>query len=459
MGLLAAAGIAAASDVNAAKDKKLLLVQDDAQETMVSKVYELKHTIAGDITPFVLGAVKRYNVNSSVERLNYSAGKKQFLVVTTPPSMMKFVDDMIKDLDRPGTKDAEGSIIEGTGIYRFAYLPKHRSTDDMLNALNNLVRSSDGRVYRDSVSNLLYWKDSLSDGKDIMRWAVAVDRPVPQVELSFSVYEVRKSTLDDIGIDYLAWKNGPGLEMFQIGLESLALETVEKAFANMDQFSSFAYGGMFVAPQFDMSFVRCLSQKGDAKVAATGTLTVVNSYTKTYSVSFGPQLQNIEKNSSDKTSITGTNNSGFSVSVSKPVICFKAIGEKDEVYNGDNFELTTYAKLGGSVQFGYELTNQNVVERNNRGDQLTDKSVVKSNLTIELGGERLLAVYDLKQQVEQTIGIPFLCEIPIVKYLFSTTTKIDEDSKLFVTVKARLVHPEDNYAAWSGKLLSENDFK
>ena len=53
--------------------------------------------------------------------------------------------------------------------------------------------------------------------------------------------------------------------------------------------------------------------------------------------------------------------------------------------------------------------------------------------------ERILAVWDREQEVEQTIGIPLLCDIPVLKYLFSTTTTSVEKSKVYLTVTATLL--------------------
>jgi len=456
---LAALAMAGSMDVSAENVKKLLLKQDDAQEVFVSKVYELKYTLAGDIIPFIQGAIKRYNTNSAIEKLNYKFGKKQFIVVSTPPAMMKCVDDMVAKLDRPcPKKDDLGSIIEGTGIYRFAYMPKYRSTSDMLNILINAVKSPDGYVFRDANSNMIYWKDSFSDGgEDVMKWVQALDRPVPQVELNFKVYEIRQSVLDDIGVDYLAWKNGPGLNLLSVGSETLASSITENTLSNMDKFTSYSYGGFFCAPQFDMSFVRMLSQKGDAKIASTGSLTVVNNYNGSYYVKFQPQSQMISKDSSDKTSVGVSAAGDFAIKVNAPTICFKRTGEVDTAYNGQGFDMTTYASLGGSVDFGYNITHSNSVEQNNRGDELTESSTVYSTLTSELNREHLLAVYNADWNVEQTIGVPFLCEVPVLKYVFGATTTVKEEVKYFVTVTPRLAHPEDNYAAWSGKLLAKED--
>jgi len=439
------------------KPREIRLLQDDAQQPMVTKVYQLKYINGNDLTPFVLGAAKRYNINSSVERLKYVAGKSQYLLVTTPPDNMKNIDEIVAAADRPGKIDTEGSIVSGTGMTRLTYQPKYRSSDDMVTIANKVIRA-DGYAFRDPVSNLIYWKETQSIAGAIGQWFVALDHPLPQAELVFRVYEIRQSELNDIGVDYLAWKNGPGLNMLSAGWDAMSFSSTEKAFSNIDMLSSWSYGGMFVAPKFDMSFVRMLSQKGKAKIAASATITVINNYTGAYYVKFSPEAQNILKDDNDKTSVTVGSSMAMDVKLSTPVICFRRKGEVDSTYAGDGFDYTTYSRLGGSIQFNYQITSYDVIERNNRGSELTDQSYVASALTADIGRERLLAIYNRKQKAEQVVGVPFLADIPWVKYLFSTTTKVDENVQMFVTVSSRLVHADDTLCTWSGKLSTAEEF-
>ena len=67
---------------------------------MVTKVFELKHLKANDLTPFILGAVKRYDPQSHVDRLNYKSANRQFLIVTTGKTMMPYVEKMVAQMDR-----------------------------------------------------------------------------------------------------------------------------------------------------------------------------------------------------------------------------------------------------------------------------------------------------------------------------------------------------------------------
>ena len=84
-GLSGADGDAGTED---AATQTLRFVQDDAQDYMVSKIYRLKYIQANDITPFVMGIVMRYNMNSTVNCVEYGADNAQMLTVTCPVEMM-----------------------------------------------------------------------------------------------------------------------------------------------------------------------------------------------------------------------------------------------------------------------------------------------------------------------------------------------------------------------------------
>ncbi len=447
----------------AGKTRNITFIEDDAQSYMVSKIYELKYARAVDLTPFVLGAVKRYSPNSRVSRLKYKFGKKFFLVVTTAREMMPFVDDMVAKLDRPDIKrDKWGSIIEGTGISRFSYSPRYRSTDEMVRILHSGAGSGDGDVFRDLSSNMIYWKDSASDGKNVLKWLKNLDRPVPQIELTVKVYTVRESDLRDVGIDYLAWKNGPGLEIFGFGFDSLNFRSAEKLFsmgaqkfADVTSNLSYAFGGFYTAPQFDASFIRSLEQSGNAKLAAMASLTVTNNYDKAFKINFTPEYQNIIKDpDNDKSNVVVSKNAGFELTIVNPIICFENFAYKNSTNGTIVYSKKDYESGNGNVIFSYNVKMNNVVERNNYGEELTDVSIVESSITLNLRTEKLLGTWTKESDVEQIIGVPYLCKIPVVKYLFSTTTTIKERNYLFVTVKGRLVHPESSLSQFAGKVIA-----
>lgn len=264
--------------------REIRLIQDDAQTPIVSKIYELKHVKATDIRPFVLNAVTRFDSQSRVERVNYISAKRQLLIVSTAAELIPYIDDLIEKFDRPGKPDASGSIIAGTGITRLSYTPKHRAAQDIVDIINGALRTGTGIAYLNQDTNTIYWKDDVTSAKAILAWVKRLDRPRPQVTLRLNYYELRDSDLKDVGLDYLSWRNGPGLNLFAAGYSAGHLASTEAALAGTgiladlarDISQGWSRGGYFAAPQFDLSFVRLLRQSGKAKLVSSASLTLVN---------------------------------------------------------------------------------------------------------------------------------------------------------------------------------------
>ncbi|HPN84059.1 MAG TPA: hypothetical protein PK821_01865, partial [Victivallales bacterium] len=153
-----------ASDDNS---RRVAIVEDRDQTYMTSKLYELKNVKGADLAPFVLGAVRRFNTRgtpeASVQSLAYAKEGKEYILVNMATDIVALIDDMIAKLDRPSKTDGEGSIVDGDGIYRFVYCPKHRFTKDMINVAS-IVSGGDGQFFSDPSTNMFYWKDSKSDG-------------------------------------------------------------------------------------------------------------------------------------------------------------------------------------------------------------------------------------------------------------------------------------------------------
>ena len=65
---------------------------------------------------------------------------------------------------------------------------------------------------------------------------------------------------------------------------------------------------------------------------------------------------------------------------------------------------------------------------------------------LEFNKEQLLASWSSSTEVEQTVGVPFLCELPVLKYIFGTTTRNCEVNRFFVTLRAVPVVYNENMA-------------
>ena len=426
--------------------RTLRLVQDDAQDYMVSKIYRLKHIQSNDIAPFVTGIVMRYNINSSVSPIEYG-NNQQLLTVTCPVEMMPYVDDFIAKADRnieiAGKTPAD--VISGTGITRAVYRPKYRSGQNLLNVLVDTVIGAGphSSVYSwDANSNQIYWKDNTSNTQYVYQFLGYLDRPAPQITITARLYEVRDSTLDDIGLDYLAWKNGPGLNLFEIGWDVFSISSSGTAAI---QALSGPVGGFFFAPQFDASFLRLLSQSGHAEVVSEATLTVSNSDDAVYGVSFDPAYQNIIKSDNDAASVTASaGTSQLSLQLTNPVVNLH-YGQsqkpypESEAFSLADYEPGMYTRYPGVLCCGYKLENSNVVERNNTGTEVVELSTMEGNLCLELGRDTILGQWEQERELTQRIGIPYLMDIPYLGLLFGTHTTENVNSRFYLVLTAEML--------------------
>ena len=405
------------------KVQKITFIEDDAQKNMASKIYTLKHTKAADVAPFIRSAVVRYCEESNVSTVEDTERNRQMLIVSTGEDMIEHVDKLVAALDRPA-KFANASNITGDGIAYGVYQPQFRAAPGMVDIIVKGEVSSgeaDSDVRFDRKRNMFYFKDTPATVDDIKAKLAWLDKPIPQVRLEMKVYQVRDSDLQDAGIDYLAWKNGPGLDLLSVGYNALNVRAAEKLVelfgsgAELIGNSTWGFGGFYTAPAFDLSFLRILQQNGKATISSTASVIITNNRDNEFKVSFAPEYQNITKDEHHASAVAVGGDASLSALVCNPVI---TAGPK------------------GYVNFQCEFINSNVVERNNLGAELTEAEVFSTQTVIDFNKEYLLASWNRSSEVKQTVGVPFLCEIPVLKYIFGTTTTNTEVNRFFVTVRA-----------------------
>lgn len=463
MALLLAGWNMAGQDVRTIK-----LNEDRDQKYKGSKVYELKNVRCDDITPFILGAVKRYNPQGDVQRLNYKPNGKQYIVVSTGVDMIPYIDDMVAKLDKPcTTKDKNGSIIDGDGIYRFTYKPTYRASENMNVAIQDL--RSDGTMYFDAPTNLFYWKDSKSDGETLMTWLKAIDRPAPQMQLTLNVYNINENDFMELGIDYVAWKNGPGATLFGTGFNFMHFASGENvsSLSNPLNISDFgpltsSLGGFMVAPQFDATFLRMLAQNGKAKVSTSSSITLVNDYTTPdpgndnfagakYKIRFTPNFQNIYKDANMNASVDQST-LDFYFYVRKPVISFT-----EDVITKHDSEKDKDAKAA-QLSFGWVMRVEDMVQQTtNNGQPVINQQNFRAWLTLAQDTEKVIGVYTKDHKVNQNISMPFLGDIPGLKYLFGTSVDSKTQTKVFVTVTAAPINTGTDLPQWAGRIVSTSE--
>ena len=478
--------------------KTIHLRQDDAQVRFESKLYELKHIPAEEILPFVNSAIQRYNRNSTIRRVTSDQTGAGAILVSTGRDFLPLVDDIVAALDRPGKVKENQSAIAGTGISRVAYSPRYRAAAEFSQLVNSTIGSAAGAAYVNAETNTIFWRDQTDAARRTLTWIKQLDRPLPQVRIRMNYYELRDSDLKDWGMDYLAWKNGPGVNLLNLGYNAGRMAVAELLEGALFVSSaSWGLGGFFTAPQFDMSFIRCLQQSGNANVSASATLTMINTpvaneqeyallqsvqdrYPDTapfiHRIAMKPEYQNIAKNTLGRTLVGKSyyededgnlyaDPPNLEAKIVNPFICFQSTDSETDAQgfipaSRQAYRTRQELKNNGGVIFDYALYFKSVVERGNTGSELSNTALISGAATVGFGKEKVLAVYEKENDVSQTIGLPIVSRIPIIKYLFSTVTTIRERTYLVVTAEAEMVHPDESgapTASESGKVVRRHE--
>jgi len=429
--------------------RNIKINEDRDQRWFVTKVYELKNIKANDITPWVLGAVQRYNIGSVVNRINYDGGKRQFIIVTTGKDMIPYVDQIVSSLDRPSSvKNELNSIVDGSGTYYGSYRPLYRGSNDII---QNVVRDTRGYGWGwfDDNNGVYYWRDNKSHVELVQKWLKAFDRPVPQVEVSVNVYEVQDSDFRELGFDIAQWKDGPGNSLFGVGYDFTKYKSSEQAVTQVLGSSS----GFIFAPQFDASFIKLLQEKGKARSASSSKLALVNDYSNTltdkYQIVFTPSYQNITKNENRILLLQQNTKTSITLGIKGPLIAFGEAGDK-----------------AGNLKATFVLSVKEHVDSTNTTTDSTGTTDSNANLAwnyhnfqtstrIAAGSEKLIASFSKDHKVTEDIGLPYLKDIPVLKYFVAETAESVLHTTVFVTVRVEPIENQNDVLRWAGKTIDE----
>ena len=426
------------------KDRTVKIFHDNNQTDRKTKVYYLKHALSNDITTFVGGAGRRNNPNARVSRINHDGGKTQMLVVSMDPNMIPYIDAMIKVLDHSAPKDSDGSTIKNAGAYSYVYRPIHRSSTAMFNVINSGIwKTNDTALFRDSKSNLFSWKGAPT-AAGIASWLKALDRPIPQVRLTMTVYTINDNDLKEIGFDYVTWKNGPGKNFLGFGVDffsadvsrDLATDGYDYGLSNRASNT----GGNF-SPQIDLSFIRMMALKGKAKVQSAGSVVVKNDYAGSvpanfsaadYRISYKPNYHSISKDGSDNLTVTDSSNIDYELYFTQPTVTFPSTTGK-----------INYTCAAG-FSSGFNLAVSSEIGKTTDGTPIIDSQSFSSSFVMVCEQEKLLATFTKNQDTEHYSGIPFLSSLPGCKNIFGSTITSRSKAHMLVTLIADPIVPDQD---------------
>ena len=370
------------------------------------------------------------------------------------------IDTLVATLDDPSM----GGLSYGSQMY--IYMPKFvpaRNLEPLIQNLGmnisdvtELWQGADIVAY-DPDLNWLIFDVSNYSCYNIAKMLSRFDVPIPQVRLKVKVYELDTENDDRIGLDFQSWKNNEGVDFFSLGGRYRDNWAAAYGGGWGKHFGSERTSYFNFNPKWNSRYIDLLAAKGRAQVLHSGELLVRNNT----SASFARTTQIFYIDASQAAS--GSQSSpdqgvGSYKWLSKIIDRVFAYGDDLAVGKGNQQITTKAAGYGftmtvGNASVNLDETRFNITLSNTSllGFQSNGTPRISSGNTVELevslphGSKDSFVIGGLHKQevIKSKTGIPWLCEIPILEYVFGTVSTSVKDTELIVVAQCEWDSPDD----------------
>ena len=266
--------------------EQITFVNTNNDPYVYTKVYKLKHADPYETRPYVMAAIRSRRVDTSVtkvEAVKYQDGTGMLLVSAEeyrffPVENGMSLDQIIEMLDRP-------NLASEAGRRFFLYYPKYFDSVTLAGLIRKVGMQHAGdnaelqggidTVVPDTKLNTLMFYASPNSEPQILKMLKEYDTPTSQALVNYTIYEIESENDGNLGVDFQAWKNGPGADLFAAGsryLNGWNLRTGN--ISNLVKSAHVSY--INFNPKWNSRYLDFLVSKGKAKVVTSGSLNIGN---------------------------------------------------------------------------------------------------------------------------------------------------------------------------------------
>ena len=388
--------------------------------------------------------------NTAVECLKYADGTALLIISAEEyrfkdhPNGMGF-DSLVAFLDKPQM----GSSL---GTQTFFYIPKYVPARNLMSMIQNvgmnitdvteIWQGMDVVAYDPDLNYLIFDTANYSMA-NIEKMLEQYDVPIPQVKVRIRVYELNSENDTSMGVDFQAWKNNGGLDFFSAG--GRFRDNWGAAYnSNLMQSGSERTSFYNFNPKWNTRYLDLLTAYGNAEILHTGELTIRNNTPST--------LERTTQVFYCDTSAQAPGSSTTPDWGSGPYRLLSLLTDRIFPRNDYPVAKDNVSKIVRSTPFGFtmKITNASVNLKETRFSLVLQNSSLigfestgaprispgtKVELTVSLPhGKNEFVIGGLRKvsRVTSRTGIPFLCRIPILEYIFGTVSTSLKSSELIV---------------------------
>lgn len=426
--------------------------------TVSSPVLASVNAQPGYVPPVQLGS------NTAVECLRYIDGTG-LLIVSAEDYRFKDhengmgIDTLVAMLDDPSL----GPLSFGSQMY--IYMPKFVPAKNLMPLIENigmniqdateLWQGSDLVAYDPDLNWLIFDVTNYST-YNIATMLEKYDVPIPQVRLKISVYEVYKEDDDKIGLDFQSWKNNEGADFFSAGgryrnnwaaMYQLSPEIAKSYGSERTSFYNFN-------PKWNTRYLDFLVSKGKARISHTGELCIRNASPASFQRVTQVFYMDTSKPVPNAADLPDTG-------VGPYELLSSIVGEvlhTDLPVGKGNQQIVTPSSAGygftmqlqnvsvnlNETSFDLSASNTSLIGFESSGaPRIAPGSTISQKISLPHGVNRFVLGGLRKQEtVKSRTGIPWLCRIPYLEYIFGTVTTSTRYADLVVVGECEWASPE-----------------
>ena len=444
------------ADVRMRRVVKILRTTNKAQvNQFVPVAFELRNVNPYAVIRFVRRVIE-------VEEGNWWTfvhpdGDKGRLLVNVPLWQVEPLTELVSLIDREGLTSSSGS--------KKAYVRlKHRNPSDIgfLNAVGANLTDT-GKLRPDAATGALYIEDAPSGTDAAVALLEEIDAPTKQVILRCKIYEIDVVNDGTMGLDFHAWKNGPGRNLFalQAGAEYFF---VDRSAGFADQFfqpgldvhslqkekiKNYTYGEAYFY-NLPSAYFDYLVSKGKARILTAPRATVMN--TEVASFSTGEEIL-YYRVANGPTDLGGVRPVGVVLNPNGDDIRFP----DNRSVNGDTLsrvvtdvvEAGVFLELrpviadgdgsGETVNLDVAVAAVSQLGFDDAGVPMLSSRDVNTRIRATAGKEYLIGGLTRTRRIQTTRKVPILGSLPIIGYLFGGEITTNKKTMLAISITAEVI--------------------
>ena len=472
---------------------KVHFIRDNNDPFVVTKAYVLKHADPYTMRAILRNAVAAVSIKDNpvaVDAIRYVGGKGVILVSAEEYRFKANgsnpgLDQLVATFDKPKMAYSSGSV-------EMIYYPKYNSAATLLAMLEESkigYSAPDGVEFAKHDKGLEMQSSAygMVDGDlnalllTVNRWDLAVakdflkqlDTPMNQVRVTYKLMEVYAENDQKIGLDFQAWKNNDGIDLFSIGGRfdtnwTRAGLTPNNGFTNTSFYN--------FNPKWSTKYLDFLTTNGKAKIVSSGTVLVADGNETRLALKSGALVTDSVPTSADdapgrskslivdqmpvgregkyyyrESSKRGLKDRDPETDIDHKTAQgdFQVIRALQPGEGGNSFDLRI-SPLGfsgirsGASKIEISMEANSIIGWTSDGTPRMSKS--RYTTQIQIGNNRkdfVIGGINKTTVIRGVNGIPFLKELPVLGWLFSTETDIVKKSQYVLVASVEYATPAD----------------